>query len=95
MVWPPSRLQRTPPTKSTGVTSEDAAKRLSSEGSALRSAPNTATMVTSIGWDHAHTREEAASPLGTVPDKYWPPVQRVDGAAGDRNLICSCPPLEA
>jgi len=61
----------------------------------LRGAPHTAAMVTANTWAHAYTREEAAYPLGPDPDKYWPPVRRIDGATGDRNLICSCPPLEA
>jgi len=61
----------------------------------LRNAPHTAAMVTATTWDHPYTREEAAYPLGPNPDKYWPPVRRLDSAAGDRTLICSCPPLEA
>jgi glycine dehydrogenase len=61
----------------------------------LRNAPHTAAMVTATAWDHPYTREAAAYPLGPDPDKYWPPVRRIDGATGDRNLICSCPPLEA
>jgi len=61
----------------------------------LGNAPHTAAMVTATTWDHAYTREEAAYPLGSNPDKYWPPVRRLDSAAGDRTLICSCPPLEA
>jgi glycine dehydrogenase len=64
------------------------------EDNPLQGAPHTAAMVTATGWDHAYTREEAAYPLGPDPDKYWPPVRRIDGATGDRNLICSCPPLE-
>ncbi|MEO5680176.1 MAG: glycine dehydrogenase (aminomethyl-transferring), partial [Acidimicrobiales bacterium] len=61
----------------------------------LRMAPHTAAMVTATAWDHPYTREVAAYPRGVDPDKYWPPVRRVDGAAGDRNLMCSCPSLEA
>ena len=60
----------------------------------LRNAPHTATMVTATAWDHPYTREEAAYPLGADPDKYWPPVRRLDGAVGDRNLMCSCPPMD-
>ncbi|MGC5627124.1 aminomethyl-transferring glycine dehydrogenase [Georgenia sp. Z1344] len=45
-------------------------------------------------WTHPYTRAEAAFPAGEE-DKYWPPVARVDGAFGDRNLVCSCPPPEA
>jgi glycine dehydrogenase len=47
-------------------------------------------------WDHPYSRELAAYPTGNKHrDKYWAPVRRVDGAYGDRNLMCSCPPLEA
>ncbi|GAA0465350.1 aminomethyl-transferring glycine dehydrogenase [Streptomyces sp. NPDC046215] len=59
----------------------------------LRNAPHTAGSVTGA-WDHPYTREEAAFPAGVSADKYWPPVRRVDGAFGDRNLVCSCPPME-
>ncbi|MEV8479358.1 aminomethyl-transferring glycine dehydrogenase [Streptomyces sp. NPDC051173] len=59
----------------------------------LRNAPHTAASVTGA-WEHPYTREEAAYPAGVSADKYWPPVRRVDGAYGDRNLVCSCPPLE-
>ena len=61
----------------------------------LRNAPHTAAMTTADTWDHPYSRQEAAYPLGLDADKYWPPVRRIDGAAGDRTLICSCPPLEA
>ncbi len=60
----------------------------------LRNAPHTAATATATAWDHPYTREVAAYPLGADPDKYWPPVRRIDGAAGDRNLMCSCPPLD-
>ena len=47
-------------------------------------------------WDHPYTREEAAFPVaGLRVAKYFPPVSRIDAAYGDRNLMCSCPPLEA
>ncbi|GAA0373746.1 aminomethyl-transferring glycine dehydrogenase [Streptomyces blastmyceticus] len=59
----------------------------------LRNAPHTAASVTGA-WEHPYTREEAAYPAGVSADKYWPPVRRVDGAYGDRNLVCSCPPME-
>ncbi|MEU8547948.1 aminomethyl-transferring glycine dehydrogenase [Streptomyces roseoverticillatus] len=59
----------------------------------LRNAPHTAASVTGA-WEHAYSREEAVFPAGVSADKYWPPVRRVDGAYGDRNLVCSCPPLE-
>ncbi|WP_432511165.1 aminomethyl-transferring glycine dehydrogenase [Kineococcus sp. SYSU DK001] len=63
--------------------------------SPLRHAPHTAACLTGE-WDHPYTRAEAVYPNGTDPrTKYWPPVRRIDGAAGDRNLVCSCPPLSA
>ena len=46
-------------------------------------------------WDRAYSRELAVFPTGSDPDKYWPPVARIDQAYGDRNLVCSCPPPEA
>ncbi|MEU7488905.1 aminomethyl-transferring glycine dehydrogenase [Streptomyces sp. NPDC042319] len=60
----------------------------------LRNAPHTAAVLTGE-WQHAYTREEAVHPAGVdATAKYWPPVRRIDGAFGDRNLVCSCPPLE-
>ncbi|MGW5646301.1 aminomethyl-transferring glycine dehydrogenase [Saccharopolyspora sp. NPDC003752] len=60
----------------------------------LVGAPHTAASLAK-DWDHAYSREEAAYPLGTDVTKVWPPVRRIDGARGDRNLVCSCPPLDA
>ncbi|MFD8870339.1 aminomethyl-transferring glycine dehydrogenase [Streptomyces sp. NPDC059590] len=61
----------------------------------LRNAPHTAAAL-SGEWEHPYTRAEAAFPAGvSAADKYWPPVRRIDGAFGDRNLVCSCPPLES
>ncbi|GAA0497832.1 aminomethyl-transferring glycine dehydrogenase [Streptomyces olivaceiscleroticus] len=60
----------------------------------LRNAPHTAASLTGE-WNHAYSREEAVHPAGVdATAKYWPPVRRIDGAFGDRNLVCSCPPLE-
>ncbi|WP_329320754.1 aminomethyl-transferring glycine dehydrogenase [Streptomyces sp. NBC_01262] len=60
----------------------------------LRNAPHTAAVLGG-DWAHAYTRDEAAFPAGvSAADKYWPPVRRIDGAYGDRNLVCSCPPLD-
>jgi glycine dehydrogenase len=62
----------------------------------LRNAPHTAASVTASDWPHPYTREQAAYPAASArADKYWPPVRRIDGAYGDRNLICSCPPMSA
>jgi glycine dehydrogenase len=61
----------------------------------LTGAPHTARSLAGP-WTHPYSREEAAYPAGVDPrSKYWPPVRRVDGAYGDRHLICSCPPPEA
>ena len=63
--------------------------------SMLINAPHTAVHVTSDDWDHIYSREKAAYPLpGLKHDKYWPPVGRIDGAYGDKNLVCSCPAIE-
>ncbi|MEV0966560.1 aminomethyl-transferring glycine dehydrogenase [Streptomyces sp. NPDC049910] len=64
------------------------------EDNPLRNAPHTAAVLGG-GWEHAYSREEAVFPAGVqAADKYWPPVRRIDGAFGDRNLVCSCPPLD-
>jgi glycine cleavage system P protein (glycine dehydrogenase) len=64
------------------------------EASPLRGAPHTSRAL--VGeWDRAYPRELAVFPTGIDPDKYWPPVARIDQAYGDRNLVCACPPLEA
>jgi glycine dehydrogenase len=65
------------------------------ENSPLRNAPHTAAAVVSSDWNREYPREQAAFPVHHLKqDKYFPPVGRIDGAAGDRNLICSCPPIE-
>lgn len=62
----------------------------------LRGAPHTAESLLVDEWNHPYTREQAAYPLGKgFRPKVWPPVRRIDGAYGDRNLVCSCPPIEA
>ncbi len=59
----------------------------------LRNAPHTAAMLAG-DWPHAYSRAEAVYPAGgSAADKYWPPTRRVDGGHGDRNLVCSCPPV--
>ncbi|MFZ3395084.1 aminomethyl-transferring glycine dehydrogenase [Rhodococcus sp. 7Tela_A2] len=60
----------------------------------LRGAPHTAECL--VGeWDHPYSRRTAVFPMGKARAKVWPAVRRIDGAHGDRNLVCSCPPLEA
>ncbi len=62
----------------------------------LVNAPHTATAVISDSWDRPYSRERAAFPTAAVRhDKFWPAVARVDNAFGDRNLVCSCPPMDA
>ncbi|HQT79763.1 MAG TPA: glycine dehydrogenase (aminomethyl-transferring), partial [Rhodopila sp.] len=62
----------------------------------LKHAPHTAQEVTADVWTHAYSRTQAAFPLPWVAAaKYWPPVKRVDNVYGDRNLVCTCAPLEA
>ncbi|WKU06360.1 aminomethyl-transferring glycine dehydrogenase [Micromonospora sp. HUAS LYJ1] len=62
----------------------------------LSNAPHTAAMVSGDQWPHPYPRSVGAYPAGVDPvGKYWPPVRRVDGAYGDRNLVCSCPAPEA
>ncbi|MEV4122744.1 aminomethyl-transferring glycine dehydrogenase [Micromonospora sp. NPDC049645] len=62
----------------------------------LANAPHTAAMVTGDEWSHAYPRSVGAYPAGVDrAGKYWPPVRRIDGAYGDRNLVCSCPSPEA
>ena len=64
------------------------------EESPLRGAPHTARALAGE-WERAYPRELAAFPSGPDPDKYWPPVSRIDQAYGDRNLVCACPSPEA
>lgn len=65
-----------------------------SKDNPLTMAPHTIAELTSDNWNHSYTRQEAAFPLPTM-NKFWTSVSRVDNAAGDRNLVCSCPPLES
>ncbi|HLU70785.1 MAG TPA: aminomethyl-transferring glycine dehydrogenase [Nonomuraea sp.] len=62
----------------------------------LRNAPHTAAALTADEWTHPYSRTEAGYPVPSLrDDKYWVPVRRIDQAYGDRNLVCSCPPLES
>ncbi|WP_330441827.1 aminomethyl-transferring glycine dehydrogenase [Flavobacterium sp. C4GT6] len=62
----------------------------------LKNSPHTLAMLTSDSWDFPYTREKAAYPLEYLAEnKFWPSVRRVDDAYGDRNLVCSCAPIEA
>ena len=65
------------------------------EDNVLKMAPHTAEEVCATVWEHNYSREKAAYPIGYLKgQKYWAPVARVDNAYGDRNLICTCPPME-
>lgn len=62
----------------------------------LKNAPHTLAMLTANDWNMPYTREQAAFPLAYLSEnKFWPSVRRVDDAYGDRNLVCSCAPIEA
>ncbi len=62
----------------------------------LKNSPHTLAMLTAETWTYPYTREQAAFPLDYIADnKFWPSVRRADDAYGDRNLVCSCAPIEA
>ncbi|MFZ2287644.1 MAG: aminomethyl-transferring glycine dehydrogenase [Bacteroidales bacterium] len=66
------------------------------EDNVLKNAPHTAAAVISDGWNHSYPREKAAYPLKwTVETKFWPSVGRVDNGYGDRNLVCTCAPIDS
>lgn len=66
------------------------------ENNVLKHAPHTALVVMSDAWDRPYSRQKAAYPLPYVREmKFWPSISRVDNAYGDRNLVCSCLPVEA
>jgi len=70
------------------------AGKIAAEASPLHHAPHTMEDLVR-DWDRAYSREQGCFPPGAFRvDKYWPPVNRVDNVAGDRNLVCTCPPLE-
>ena len=70
--------------------------RIPAAQSPLKNAPHTAEAVTADEWPHPYSRQEAAFPAPWVRErKFWPYVSRIDNAYGDRNLVCSCPPVEA
>ena len=69
--------------------------RADARDNVLKNAPHTAGAVTADEWAHPYTREQAAFPLPFVrANKHWPSVGRIDNPYGDRNLMCSCPPIE-
>ncbi len=71
-----------------------ASGRWTPDDNPLRGAPHTASSL--VGpWERSYARDVAVFPSGGTDDKYWPPVARIDQAYGDRNLFCTCPPIEA
>jgi len=70
-----------------------ASGRWAVEDSPLRGAPHTAAALAGE-WDRPYDRQTAVFPAGATHDKYWPPVARINQAYGDRNLVCSCPPID-
>jgi glycine dehydrogenase len=70
--------------------------RADKEHNVLKYAPHTAAIITADEWTRPYSRQQAAYPLPFVREaKFWPAVSRVDNAYGDRNLVCSCLPIEA
>ena len=71
-----------------------AAGRMDAENNPLKNAPHTMEDLTR-DWDRPYSRQQGCFPPGAFRvDKYWPPVNRIDNAHGDRHLVCTCPPLE-
>ena len=69
--------------------------RVPRDDNPLKHAPHTAQAVTAADWKHPYSREQAAFPAPWVREqKFWPAVARIDNAYGDRNLVCTCPPME-
>lgn len=71
-------------------------EQVSRENNVLKNAPHTVSLLTADDWDLPYSREKAAFPLSFVAEnKFWPAVRRVDDAYGDRNLVCTCEPIES
>jgi len=78
------------------IRKEIAAATADDTNNPLKNAPHTLAMLTAERWDFPYSREKAAYPLEYIADnKFWPSVRRIDDAYGDRNLVCSCAPIEA
>ncbi len=70
--------------------------KIDKDDNPLKNAPHTMDDVVSTEWPHPYTREQAAFPASWLKQhKFWPAVGRVDDAYGDRNLMCTCPPLSS
>ena len=71
------------------------AGKVKAEDSVLRHAPHTARAIAASDWNRTYSRERAAFPAAFVRDaKFWPAAARIDNTWGDRNLVCTCPPVE-
>jgi len=78
------------------IRQEIAASTVNDPNNVMKNAPHTMSMLTADTWDFPYSREQAAYPLPYIAEnKFWPSVRRVDDAYGDRNLICTCAPIEA
>ena len=78
------------------IRKEIEASTLENHDTVLKNAPHTLAMLTTDVWNFSYTRETAAFPLNYIAEnKFWPTVRRTDDAYGDRNLVCSCAPIEA
>lgn len=78
------------------IRKEIEASTIEDHNTVLKNAPHTLMMVTADVWNFPYTREKAAFPLDYISEnKFWPTVRRTDDAYGDRNLVCSCAPIEA
>jgi glycine dehydrogenase len=70
--------------------------RMDAQNNPLKNAPHTVDQIVAPEWNHPYSREEAAFPAPWVAErKFWPHVARVDNVFGDRNVVCTCPPVEA
>ena len=78
------------------IRKEIEASTIEDHNTVLKNAPHTLMMVTADVWNFPYSREKAAFPLEYISEnKFWPTVRRTDDAYGDRNLVCSCAPIEA
>jgi glycine dehydrogenase len=78
------------------IRKEIEAASIENPNNVLKNSPHTLAMLTTETWDFPYSREQAAFPLDYIAEnKFWPSVRRADDAYGDRNLVCSCAPIEA
>ncbi len=78
------------------IRKEIEASDIDDKNNVLKNSPHTMAMITADHWNYPYTRQQAAFPLDYIAaNKFWPTVRRADDAYGDRNLICSCAPIEA